>query len=383
MLFKIKSGDRILLINPQYRNYNARLFAGLNKLYDIKFLFIMKEHTYQKIPPEIDFISLNLNETGFRDFNLSAFKKYIKRLFKNDYDIILIGAEFSYTPVAFFLAKMTGKKIILAGESWHWPSHTIIQKFRKIMNRFMMKKADAMIASGKKSQKHYIHELGKEVGVFYVPKYVVPYQSKNPEKLLGKLLIKDKKIENKKIILYMSQIVKRKGLNYLIKAFSLLKKKIENVYLLIVGSGPFEEYCKKLAEVFGIRNIMFTGYVPDEDIELYYNLCNVLVLPSVFLKDYPEPNGYVLYEAMSVGKPLVVTNAVGAAPEYVQDGVNGFVVQERSVEELYEALLKILTNETLEKEMGRKSKEIHREKINFEKQCEAFKQVIEYVKGRK
>ena len=73
---------------------------------------------------------------------------------------------------------------------------------------------------------------------------------------------------------------------------------------------------------------MFKGYIQDSDVELYHNVCDVLVLPSIFLDDYPEPNGYVLYESMSVGKPLVVTDAVGATPEFVRDGVNGFVLKE-------------------------------------------------------
>ena len=79
-----------------------------------------------------------------------------------------------------------------------------------------------------------------------------------------------------------------------------------------------------------------------------------------------------------VGKPVIVTNAVGAAPEYVHNNINGFVVKEKNIEELYKALLKILSNEKLAKKMGVKSKEIHDEKLNLEKQFEAFINVIDY-----
>lgn len=377
------SSTKILFIHPALRNYRKELFEKLYRKYDVEFIFVkQKKGKFGgiKLPDNWNYKNIYL-ERDIKFYNhLRNWLQFTKEIFNSKYEIILTGpVEKYYSLLAIIIAKIKRKKIIVWGESWHWPSYTIIQKIKNKIYRFMMKRVDAIIATGKKSQEYYKYELGKDAKIFYATKYVVPYQSKNPEKLLDKLIKKDKKIENKKIILYMSQIVKRKGLNYLIKAFSLLEKKMRNVYLLIVGGGPFEDYCKKLAEDLGVRNIMFTGYVPDEDIELYHNLCNVLVLPSIFLKDYPEPNGYVLYESMSIGKPLVVTNAVGAAPEYVQKGVNGFVVQEKNVEELYEALFKILTDETLEKEMGRKSKEIHGEKINLEEQYDSFKKVIEYT----
>jgi glycosyltransferase involved in cell wall biosynthesis len=81
---------------------------------------------------------------------------------------------------------------------------------------------------------------------------------------------------------------------------------------------------------------------------------------------------------MGVGKPVVVTNAVGAAPEYIQNNINGFVIKEKNIEELYEALFKILSNEKLAKKMGVKSKEIYDKKLNLEKQYEAFKNVIDH-----
>ena len=73
----------------------------------------------------------------------------------------------------------------------------------------------------------------------------------------------------------MSQITRRKGLDYLIRAFRLLEDKCDNVYLLIAGSGEFEGYCKKFANNLGVKNILFTGYVDESDVELYHNVCDV------------------------------------------------------------------------------------------------------------
>ena len=180
----------------------------------------------------------------------------------------------------------------------------------------------------------------------------------------------------------MSQIIKRKGLDYLIRAFRLVEDKCDDVYLLIAGSGPFEGYCKKLAKDLGVKNIIFKGYVEESDVEFYHNVCDVLALPSIFLDDYPEPDGYVVYESMSVGKPLVVTYATGAA-EMIREGENGFVVKERNAAELAEALYKILADETLQEKMSNESKKIFEEKISLEKQFEAFKAAIDFVQGKR
>lgn len=368
----------IEFIHPALMNYRFELFEKLQKEYHIKFIFVMhepyKEFGGINIPSVWNFENINLKKKSFINWI-----RFIIRLIKDNYELIIVGpAEQPYCLVTFLICKLRAKKIIVWGEGWHWVNYIWYWKLYNKLIKIILRKADAIIASGEKSQKFYKETLGDKVKVFNIRNYVVPYQKKDPSYLRKKLAEKDKNITNKKIVLYLSRIVRYKGLNYLIKAFKHLENELNNVYLLIVGSGDFEKYCKKLAYDLNIKNIMFKGYIDEKEIELYYNLCNVFVLPSIFYKDYGEAIGYVVCESMSVGKPVIVTNAVGAAPEYVHNNINGFVVKEKNTKELYEALLKILSNEKLEKKMGEKSKEIHNEKINLEKQFKAFKNAIDY-----
>ena len=290
--------------------------------------------------------------------------------------------EMPYSLVALLISKLRSKKIIIWGEAWYWSKAIWYYKvYDKLIQKFL-KKADACIASGEKSYNFYKKIFGKDLQIFNIHNYVVPYQPRDTKILLKKLAEKDGGILNKKIVLYMSRIVKEKGLDYLIKAFKLLEDRLNNVYLLVVGSGPFEDHCRSLANELSVKNVMFQGYVSEMDfaeMELYHNLCDVLVLPTIFYKGQGEAIGYIICESLSVGKPIVTTNAVGAVPEYVQDGVNGFVVQEKNVDELYKALLKILTDEKLAEEMGKQSKEIQKRKLSLDKQFKAFKNAIEYV----
>jgi glycosyltransferase involved in cell wall biosynthesis len=379
----------IEFITTQLRNYRLELFEKLNKQYCIKFIFTgyreKKEFDGMGIPKSWNYEKINdpkLLSKLLSKKNLINWVSMTRALLRDNYELILSSpAENDYSLLALVIAKLRFKKIIFWGESWHWQSNNIILKlYRYILIKWMLRQGDAIIAMGAKQYAFYVKTLKKKTGIFYAPKYVVPYKKRDATQLVESLALEDRKILGKKIILYMSQVEKRKGLDYLIRAFGLLEVTFDNIYLLIVGSGPFEAYCKKLAKELGVTNIMFKGYISDSDVELYHNVCDVLVLPSIFLDDYPEPNGYVLYESMSVGKPLVVTDAVGAVPELVRDGVNGFVVKDRNIIELADALSKILSDERLRKKMGNKSKEIFDEKISLDGQVEAFKTAIDFVR---
>jgi len=382
----------IEFIHPSLMNYRLELFEKLHKKYNIKFIFVMhdprKEFGGINIPSgwnsENIFLKGFLTSSSiYRKGSLINYLHFIKRLLTDDYGLMITGPlEMPYSLVSIVISKLRSRKVIVWGEGWYWPediSYRRLYLYNKII-KSVLRKVDAVIATGKKSQEFYKKILGRE-DVFYATKYVVPFTKKDPANLLKNLKQKDPEIDGKKIVLFVGRIIRLKGVDYLIKAFKLLEENLDDVYLLIVGDGPFKEQCEILSKNLKIKKLMFTGYISDEDsLELYYNLGYVLVLPSITLEGNAEANGYVVYESMGIGKPVVVTDAVGATPEYVQDNVNGFVVQEKNVEELYEALLKILNNEKLAKEMGEKSKEIYAEKICLKKQFDSFQKVIEHVK---
>jgi glycosyltransferase involved in cell wall biosynthesis len=92
--------------------------------------------------------------------------------------------------------------------------------------------------------------------------------------------------------------------------------------------------------------------VPHEDLPNCYAAARVFVLPSVISRDFTEPWGLVVNEAMNQGCPVVQTDAVGAGTgELVQDGVNGFIVAERNPENLASAIGGILRDDELSEQM--------------------------------
>lgn len=376
---------KIEFVTPQLRNYRQELFEKLNKQYDVKFVFTgykeNSEFAGMSIPHSWNYEKINIlylkRLSGKAIIN---WVKLTKALLTDPYDLILSSpAEGIYNLIVLLVSKLRFKKIVFWGEGWYWGDNILLLRLYHAFVKWMLEHGDSLIAMGGKPYEFYQNILQKKNGVFRAPKYVVPFRKTDASKLIDNLARDDSQIVGKKIILYMSQIIRRKGLDYLIRAFSSLEKKHDDVFLLIVGSGEFEAYCRRLAKELNIKNIMFKGYVPESDIELYHNVCDVLVLPSIFLNDYPEPNGYVLYESMSVGKPLIVTDAVGAVPELVKNEINGFVVKNKDVAELEVALSKIIASKKLREKMSKNSRELFKEKISLEGQFDAFRAAIEYA----
>jgi glycosyltransferase involved in cell wall biosynthesis len=381
----------IEFIHPELRNYRLELFDKLHMRYSVKFIFTgyreLKGYDPTGIPESWNYEKTQIiSSQPLKIFNTSflGWFRFIRSLLRDNYEVILSSpAENYYSFISLIASKLRSKKIIFWGEFWYWPSKKrILRLYYYIFTRWILSKSDAIIAQGKNQYAFYRDILKSDVAVFYAPNYVIRKKETDATKLLATLALKDPKILGKKIILYLSRIIINKGLDYLIRAFKILEGKFDDVYLLIGGGGEFEAYCKKLAENLSIKNIMFAGYVDSSDTEFYFNACDVFVLPTVLIDDLPDASGYVVFEAMSVGRPVVVSDAVGAR-ELVKDGVNGFVVKQKNVEELANALSKILADEMLQERMGNESKKIFEENISLEKQFEVFKTAIDFVRRKK
>src|SRR5262249_55397361 len=146
--------------------------------------------------------------------------------------------------------------------------------------------------------------------------------------------------------------------DYLIKAFALLN--LDNAVLVIAGDGSLYEPLIALAHKQGIETkVRFVGYVSPEDARRYYAVADVFVLPSVTMPTGKETWGLVVNEAMNQGLPVIASEAVGAAAGgLVQSGVNGFVVPERDIAALAQAMENILTDDTLREEMSQNAHRI-------------------------
>lgn len=155
-------------------------------------------------------------------------------------------------------------------------------------------------------------------------------------------------VREEKIILNIGRLIKWKGHNYLIKAIEFLKKKKHNVKLIIIGNGPEEMELKRQVKELNLEDcIEIIPFRPKNELNYFYNLCDVFVLPSITDSlGLTEGLGLVSLEAMSCKKPVIGTNT-GGIKDIIKDGETGLLVPEKDPQALADAIEKLLENKEL------------------------------------
>jgi glycosyltransferase involved in cell wall biosynthesis len=155
------------------------------------------------------------------------------------------------------------------------------------------------------------------------------------------------------------------GIDYLIKAFKIVKEK--NPYLplklMIVGEGEDKMKLIKLCEELKLLDdVVFVGKVDNNLVPYYLNMMDVYVALSTLDS---ESFGVAIVEASACEKPVVVSN-VGGLPEVVDHNKSGYVVESKNAEQAAIAIEKLILSTDLRIEMGRAGRERVKELYNWE-----------------
>lgn len=160
---------------------------------------------------------------------------------------------------------------------------------------------------------------------------------------------------DKPLILYASKLMPRKRPYDLLAAFHMLCEGGTEAALVFVGSGELESSLKEYASQHGVADVYFAGFQNQSDLPRFYAVSDVFVLPSE-----DEPWGLVINEVMCAGVPVVASEEIGAVPDLVRDGYNGFTYPAGNVEQLAAHLRNLIANADTRRRMGKKSLEIIR-----------------------
>ena len=158
--------------------------------------------------------------------------------------------------------------------------------------------------------------------------------------------------DGKQNILFLGRLEKRKGLNYLLKAYEQVKQEVPDSRLIVVGPGTrlrkrYERWIKR----HDLKDVVLIGYAPYAELPRYYKSADVFCSPATSRESF----GIVLLEAMAVGKPIVATNIDGYA-SVVSDGEDGVLVPPKDSKSLARALVSVLRDKALQQRMGEKGK---------------------------
>jgi len=153
---------------------------------------------------------------------------------------------------------------------------------------------------------------------------------------------------NKINILFLGRIEERKGLIYLLKAYKILKKKYNNIRLIIVGDGPLKGECQEYVQANKINDIFWEGTQTGKIVAQYYSTCDIYCSPAIFGESF----GIVLLEAMACKKPIVGFANKGYEELLKETSGEQFLATPRNEVELSLKLEKLIIDEKLRKEMG-------------------------------
>jgi alpha-maltose-1-phosphate synthase len=164
--------------------------------------------------------------------------------------------------------------------------------------------------------------------------------------------------EQTNTILFFGRIWEYKGLQFLIEAEPLITQQVPNARIVIAGEGEsFEKYERLM--VHKDRFLVHNYYIPDEMIARLFQEASIVVLPYI-----EASQSAVLAIAYAFGKPVIAT-PVGGIPEVLENGKTGYLVPPRDAQSLAKAVITLLQNPELRKEMGRNALEKARSDLSW------------------
>ncbi len=175
--------------------------------------------------------------------------------------------------------------------------------------------------------------------------------------------------QKNKIILCVGNFIPRKGIVHLIEALSQIET--PGLILHLVGnrknnSTYYNQLNKDVEKLKLVECVVFHDGADQENIKQLYNCADIFVLPS-----FKETFGIVFLEAMHHGLPIITTN-ISAMPELVEEGKNGFLVPPGNSQALATAILKLIKNPDLMKQMGKAGQQKVANSYSWEKTCLRF-----------
>ncbi len=385
---------QILFVHHKCLWYRIPIFNMLADKYAARFVFT-KEKKVDGLKAEYRITKRH----GLGFLNLAV--GLIPTLFQERYDLVVFPqpnspGELIDCLICFFAVKVRRKPYMIWSGIWKWkedkdpmPRRLYTALGRKIIG-YIYRNANSCISYGTKHRDYLLYLNVPSEKIFIAPQASVLNTSNSNVKKIKD----DLGLGEKRIILYVGRLIKLKGVDYLIEAFARVRQEIKDVHLIIIGGdgwyGKTKEkpigvdQLKNLSERLGLKlnqDITFLGEVENNNLSAYYLMSNVFVLPGITHR-IGEAWGLVLNEAMQFGKPVISTDAVGAAYDLIEDGVNGFMVPERDIEALYKVMCKILSDAELEQKMGKESKRII-SNYGYESMFDGFEKAINYALNHK
>ncbi len=240
------------------------------------------------------------------------------------------------------------------------------------LEKRIFKKCKKIIAIAKIGKEEIIRHYGvspENIAVVYNGVDSEEFSPNNRELLRSDIRGQFNLVEDDFVILFVGSGQRRKGLNYLIQAVSLLGR--ENVKLLIVGRDRKKPYSRLVRRLGLNGKVIFIGGTTET--RKFYAAADIFVLPTLY-----EPFGNACLEALASGLPIIISKCAGAA-EIIADGENGLLLNNPMDPEEIAQKIRMTFDDELRGKLG-KNAWLLAEKFtltkNAEKTLEVYNEII-------
>lgn len=330
-----------------------------------------------------------IDETGYRheflpgitmdigSFQISLNPAILRIIRNGRYDVIIVNGVFDPTNViSLIVGKLRRAKLIAYSEGTE-AGRSSVGRVLRWWERMWVRSVDRVILPGSMSSENYISQGVHPDRITIAPNavdnnlFVRLWQEHAP----NREGLRRKWGMNGITLLFVGQLIHRKGVDVLLRAFAEAKKKCPDLNLVIAGDGPdrkaLEYHCAS-----GLEGVTFTGWVDDASKAELYAAADIFVLPT-----RSDVWGLVLNEAMCFALPLISTRQAGGAADLVTDGINGYIVDAEEVGQLRNAILRMTSRRGDLRAMGIESyrvvMEYHSIDAEFAGFCSAIRAVTE------
>jgi len=271
--------------------------------------------------------------------------------------------------LAIFNRYILRKKTIfyLHGEELASPCSS---RFKEKLRYFYLGKANKLIANSRFTANILNdHKLGKKVTIINPGIDLEKFSGS------GKVLPLKHELYGKKVLLTITRLEAHRGIDNILRAITFVLQKIPNLIYLIGGSGSVEGKLRETTKRLGLEKyVKFLGFVPEDELSGYYDLCDVFVVANIQTKTgILDGFGMVFIEAGSYGKPVIGGN-VGGVREAVVDGETGFLVDGTNIDDIAEKINLLLENPELAQKLGNNGR-VRAQEFTWDKISGEFKKV--------
>ncbi|MDD5736898.1 MAG: glycosyltransferase family 4 protein [Candidatus Omnitrophica bacterium] len=185
------------------------------------------------------------------------------------------------------------------------------------------------------------------------------------------------KRDNRTVLLTVTRLVKRKGVDNAIRAFKIVEKSHNSMTYIIAGDGPDCQRLKNLVYEMGLDGkVIFAGHVSENEKINYYNLANIFIMPSREEADGDaEGFGIVYLEANACNLPVIAGDS-GGVSDAVSDGYSGLLVDPNDIEDIARKMDLLVSNSNYAAKLGDQGRKRVEEYFNWKEIAKRFDIVL-------